>query len=297
VESLPQRLSDFINRRLKQIPAVRNWQANRQFNVERALIKNRPIVTTEHASVLHFSVNKVATQYTKRVMLRCAAENGLLPVRMSDYAWINEFPYLFTLSAEEVKQYLHVFRPHGFLYTVFGGLVEGLSDIQDYRTVIMLRDPRDVLVSGYYSYKLSHKIPPSHGKASEFEAFRAKVQSQTVDEYVIEMSEDTRWRMQQYIDLRKSGPAVTILRYEDMIADFSTWLSRLLQHCQWDISQTLKEQLLNEALQTKRIKQEKTSSHKRQLFPGDHKRKLQPQTIEYLNNYFSSILKELDYQY
>lgn len=138
-------------------------------------------------------------------------------------------------------------------------------------------------------------MPPSHSKASEFEVFRARVQSQTVDEYVIEMSEDTRWRMQQYIDLSQSGPAVMILRYEDMIADFATWLSRLLQHCQWEISQTLKEQLLNEALQTKSIKQEKTASHKRQVFPGDHKRKLEPQSIEYLNNYFSSILQELDY--
>ncbi len=296
LESFPHRLSAYIRRRLQKIPAIRSWQTNRQFGVERALLKNRPIDTTEQPSVLHFSVNKVATQYTKRVMLRCAEENGLLPVRMSDYAWFNEFPYLFTLSAAEVQPYLHVFRPHGFLYTVFGGLVEAIPDIQKYRTVVMLRDPRDVLVSGYYSYKISHKMPPSQSKASDFEVFRARVQSQTVDEYVIEMSEDTRWRMQQYLDLRKTGPGVTILRYEDMIADFPAWLNRLLEHCQWKISPSLKEKLLHEAMQAKSSKKEKTTSHKRQVFPGDHKRKLEPQTIDHLNNYFSSILNELGYK-
>jgi len=73
------------------------------------------LIRSSH-SVIHYSVNKAASQYTKRIMLRCGEENGLLPVRMSDYAWAKEFPYLFTLSAEEVKPYLHIFRPHGYLY-------------------------------------------------------------------------------------------------------------------------------------------------------------------------------------
>lgn len=291
-----RRIKTLLRRGLDQTPLFRAWQTNREFRVERALLKARPISITDQTSVIHYSVNKAATQYTKRIMLSCGKENGLIPVRMSDYAWNKEFPYLFTLSAEEVKPYLHIFRPRGFLYTVFGGLVEGIPNIQDYRTVIMIRDPRDVLVSGYYSYSKSHAVPRSGSKAKEFQAFRDRINNKTVDEHVVEMSQNTRWRMQQYLELRRSCPAVCILRYEDMIADFTIWLEQLLAHCQWEISPSLRDQLLNEADWGRNIKQENTSSHRRQVTPGDYKRKLQTKTIDYLNEYLSDVLSEFGYR-
>jgi len=291
-----KKLKSLVRRSLCQIPQVRAWQLNREFHVERALLDNKPIATADQTSVIHYSVNKAATQYTKHIMLRCGEENELLPVRMSDYAWFKEFPYLFRLSTDEVKPYLQLFRPHGFLYTVFGGLIEGVPNIQDYRTVVMIRDPRDVLVSGYYSYSKSHAMPQSPTKAAEFRAFRAKIIDQGIDDYVIEMSENNRWRMQQYIDLRRSCPTVCILKYEDMIADFPTWLDKLLTHCQWQISPTLRDQLINEAAQAGSKKPEDKTNHRRQVTPGDHKRKLQDKTIEHLNEYFSEVLNEFGYQ-
>lgn len=117
---------------------------------------------------------------------------GLLPVQMSTYAWNADFPYLFTLSAEAVKPYLHIFRPQGYLYTVFGGLVEGIPDGHPYRTVIMVRDPRDVLVSGFYSYAYSHIAPPSEEKVEEFTEWRTFVQNLTLDEYAMEISRNLR---------------------------------------------------------------------------------------------------------
>jgi len=297
MKSLPRRLIASVRFKLKQAPVLRNWQINRQFRVERALLKCRPIATSSNTSVLHFSINKAATQYTKRIMLRCGEENGLVPVRMSAYAWVSEFPYLFTLSAEEVKPYLHIFRPRGFLYTFFGGLVEGIPNMQDYRTVVMIRDPRDALVSAYYSYSKSHPTPQSSTKAAQFKRLKTRLSNMTVDEYVMEESKNLRWRMSQYLELKGAGLAISVLKYEDMILDFQTWLNELLAHCQWEISSTLREQLLNEAGRNSHIKQEDTASHRRQVTPGEHKRKLQNVTVEYLNECLSDVLRGFGYQH
>lgn len=291
-----KKLETLAKQRLKQIPLVQAWQTNREFRIERALINSKHVESSNQTSVIHYSVNKAATQYTKRIMLRCGEENGLIPVRMSDYSWVSEFPYLFTLNADDVKPYLHVFRPKGFLYTVFGGLVEDIPHIENYRTVIMVRDPRDMLVSAYYSYSKSHAPPKSKSKAAEFQQLREKLSKMSVDEYVIDMCQNTKWRLGQYLNLQDSTPSVCILRYEDMIADFSTWLEKLLEHCEWQISKQLKDQLLKEAEQSKRLKKEDHSSHRRQVTPGDHKRKLQDNTITYLNEYFEEALSELGYQ-
>lgn len=293
---IPQSLSSAVSRKLRQTPLLRDWYTNRQFRIERALLKGKSPATSSHPSVLHFSVNKAATQYTKRIMIRCGEENGLLTVRLSDYAWVKEFPYLFTLSAEDVKQYLHIFRPTGYLYSVFGGLVEGIPNIQAYRTVVMIRDPRDALVSGYHSYSKSHAVPQAKSKAEDFLAFRERISKQTLDDYVMEMSGNTRWRMQQYLDLSRSYPGVCVLKYEDMIADFESWLNRLLAYCDWQISPALRDKLLAEASQTRSKKVEDVSKHRRQVIPGEHKRKLERPTVEYLDECFADILRGFGYE-
>ena len=274
---------------------MRTLQTRRRFRIERDLLNGRTHKVVPHSSILHFSINKAATQYTRRILLRCARENGLLPVQMSAYAWNSDFPYLFTLSAEEVKPYLHIFRPEGYLYTVFGGLVEGIPNLEAYRTVIMIRDPRDVLVSGYYSYAYSHQMPKTNAKMDEFEEWREFVQNLTIDEYALEISQNLRERLQKYLAVTAVHPQVCVLKYEEMIGDFSTWLDHLLAYCQLEISAGLHQELLNEARRSSHKKQEEVSQHRRQVTPGEHQQKLKPETVDYLNNYLADVLEGFGY--
>lgn len=281
--------------KLLTLPGLRQWSQNREFAVERKLLKSQELPTNDQPSVIHYSVNKAATQFTKSILLRCGQENGLITARFSDYAWVSSTPYLFTLSKEEVQEYLHVFRPKGILYTVFGGLVEDIPEIDQYRTIVMLRDPRDVLVSGYFSYSTSHAIPESTEKAKDFQQFRNRIKNLEIDDYVKEMCENTKWRMSQYMALKKATSSSCILRYEDMIADFPNWFDALLEHCQWETSDALKSQILSEAQRTRNPRKEDVSNHRRQVTPGDYERKLKPETIEYLNEQLSEALSEFNY--
>ncbi len=280
---------------LRRLPVLRTLKTRRRFRIERDLLNGRTHTVVAHPSILHFSINKAATQYTRRILLRCACENGLLPVQMSAYAWHNNFPYLFTLSAEEVKPYLHIFRPEGYLYTVFGGLVEGIPNLEAYRMVIMVRDPRDVLVSGYYSYAYSHEAPRAKAKMDEFEEWREFVQSLTIDEYALEISQNLRERLRKYLAVTAVHPHVCVLKYEEMIGDFPTWLDRLLAYCQLEISTGLRRELLNEAQRTSRKKKEEIRQHRRQVTPGEYQQKFKPETVDYLDTYLADVLEGFNY--
>jgi len=282
--------------KLNTLPVARQWQQNKEFSVERKLLKGQVVSSVNKPSVIHYSVNKAATQYTKSIMLRCGQENGLVPARFSDYAWVSSCPYLFDLSKEAVKPYLQVFQPKGFVYTVLGGLVEGIPNIENYRPVIMIRDPRDVLVSAYYSYSTSHGVPHSKEKATEFLELRNRILAMTVDEYVKEMCEESKWRMSQYIELNSTCPSARIMKYEDMISDFSGWFEALLNHCEWSISDKLRDQIETQAEKASNPSKENTSKHRRQVTPGDYERKLKPETIEYLNDYLSECLVAFNYR-
>ena len=46
-----------------------------------------------------------------------------------------------------MENYKHIFKSKGYLYRVFGGMVEGIEDLENYKIVLATRDPRDILVS------------------------------------------------------------------------------------------------------------------------------------------------------
>jgi len=179
---------------------------------------------------------------------------------------------------------------------VFGGRVESIPDIEKYRPVIMIRDPRDVLVSAYYSYSTSHSVPNDKNKAEEFLALREKISKLSVDEYVKEMCSETEEIMSQYVELNNTCPSARVMKYEDMIADFSEWFETLIGHCEWTVSTQLREQIAAQAEKARTPSSEDSSRHRRQVLPGDYKRKLKPETITYLNHQLADCLRSFDYR-
>lgn len=278
-------------------PLIYPWITNNRFRVERRLIKgiNHGTSARAHKSIIHFSVNKAATQYAKGILQRCAKENGLTHAQLNEYARHSDFPYLDHLSAPEMVQYRHIFRPSGYLYSVFGGMIEGIPDLGNYHIILMIRDPRDVLTSRFFSLAYSH-LPPGRNKVERFNNSVAFAHQAGIDRFVIDWSEKTRKIYQRYLDLLVSRQSnVYVTKYEDMMADFPTWLNGVLDYCELEVSPNLKLDLLEEARRS-RPEKENISRHARQATPGDHKKKLQPATIERLDAVFSNILAGFKYE-
>ena len=275
---------------------LREFQLRRKRPVEWALIRRRHQTANTHPSILHFSVNKAATQYVMDLLKRIGAANGMTPAHLHGYAFNSNFPFLDHLSAEEMQSYAYVFKPQGYAYTVFGGAIEGIPNMEAYRAVLMVRDPRDVLTSMYYSSAYSHAVPGATGdKREDFLQRRAHTREISIDQFVLENAERERSIYQRYKDtLLDKYPGVYFTRYEEMTADFDAWLTGLTTYCELEVSPALRRAIYAEAEKIRPAK-ENIHAHVRKGQPGDYLNKLQPETIARLNEIFAQTLK--DYQY
>jgi hypothetical protein len=86
---------------------------------------------------------------------------------------------------------------------------------------------------------------------------------------------------------------VLVVKYEHMVRDFPAWLDQILQF--WGLPKRTRTVawLLRKADFT--VSREDPNSHKRQVQPGDHRRKLKPETIRLLDEIFADVLDALDY--
>jgi hypothetical protein len=276
---------------------VKKRELQRRFRTELELIKGTHKNPNEHPSIIHFSFHKAATQYVSSVLRRCAVENGMVPVAIHDYAFDTDFPVLHFLTAEEMNQYQHIFKTQGYVYTAFGGgMVEGIADLDLYKIVFVARDPRDILVSHYYSVAHSHRVPDRTGnKYERFMKSRAFAKASTIDEWALFRSDrlhDIYVRYQKL--LLDPYPHTYRTTYEHMVSDFSSWLRSLLDYAELNVSTGLFESLLQENARM-RPREENIQKHVRKGQPGDYRNKLKPETIDALNEKFASILVMFGY--
>lgn len=266
------------------------------FAVEKALLAGTHRTRSQQPGILHFSLNKAATQYTKNVLRAIAKENNLTAVGMNEWAFGSTQPYLDHLTHAEMESYKQVFKPKGYLYSVFGGMIENIDHLEAYKIVLMVRDPRDILVSSYFSTAFSHPPPGElSDKRAAFEQKRAWAKSIQIDEYVLAEAPRLLKNLQRYNQLLLSRyPHTLVLRYEEMIGDFEGWLSKLIHYTGCTVTASLRQKLL-ENHHRQRPVGENIDRHLRKGVAGDYREKLQPETIAELDKLLGNLLPVFGY--
>jgi hypothetical protein len=152
------------------------------------------------------------------------------------------------------------------------------------RKVLMVRDPRDALVSQYFSSAYSHSIP-RHGNADDGSAKallneRKIALASPIDTFVLPRAKNMLNAMLSYRAVAAS-PTTRVFRYEDwifrkkeLIGESSRWLDL-------PADDDAVEQML--AWADVRPVAEDPRAFIRKVTPGDHREKLKPETIESLN--------------
>lgn len=285
-------LKKVFNKEKNNCANDKEYSYQQQFNVELELIEGIHKNTNTHQSIIHFSFNKAATQYVKSILVSCAVENQMVHAGINEYAFNTKFPFLDHLSAEEMKKYQHIFKKIGYLYSVFGGMIEGIPELDAYKILLGVRDPRDMLVSSYYSQAISHPVPDKNGsKYDDFMKRRERARESSIDQYVLEESIKMNSIFEKYYNLLlKPYKNVYVTKYEDMVYDFNDWLNGLLNYCDLQVSEELRKKIINDNEKMKPAKED-IKKHLRKGMPGDYKEKLQQATIQQLNETFSKTLE------
>ncbi|HEY2090554.1 MAG TPA: sulfotransferase domain-containing protein [Thermoanaerobaculia bacterium] len=279
---------------LAATPILRTLWLRRRYRAELALLHGESPSPSEHPSIVHFSLNKAATQFVKSILVRSGTEARMVPVGFHALAFASSLPYLDELPADEMERYREAFRPRGYVYSPFGGPIEGVS-FDGFRVILMVRDPRDLLVSEYFSVAFSHMLPADRAKRREFAARRRFAIENGVDAYALRFCDRTRTTFERYARTFLGPTNVHFTKYETMIARFEPWVRELLAFCELEPSAELMRAFLVEGTAPAPA-QDDTRSHRRQVSSGDYLRKLRPETIAQLNENLASVLAEFGYR-
>ncbi len=286
--------SDLTRKAINRSTLLHNLYVRVRFPIEGQLLNGAHRSSNSHPSIIHFSVSRSATQSTKGILSRCAKENGMTPAHLNGYAEAKGMPFFDRLSANQMETYKQVFKPKGYIYSVFGGFVRGIPELERYLIILMIRDPRDSLTSLYYSNAFTHSLPIGRTNEPAFLANRNRVRKMSVDDFVLSEKDQYCEKYRVYMKELENSPNVLVTKYEDMISDFANWLDTILSFCSLSCSETTRNKLIAEARRSQNTKENKMR-HKRQVTPGDHRRKLIPETIAKLNADLADILSAYGY--
>jgi len=179
------------------------------------------------------------------------------------------------------------------------------------RPIVHLRDPRDVLTSMFYSYCFMHagEIEPNTG-------YRKEVAEAGIDKFVLDMVSDEFYsyrgdygigsrykkhvgtildRYERYLAELLGRPNTIVVSYEEMVLAFPNWLKKILSAFSLTNPEETGEIVAAHHASSVAAGEEDVWSHKRKVTPGDHREKLQPETIVRLNEVFAPVLDKLGY--
>jgi len=169
----------------------------------------------------------------------------------------------------------------------------GASAIRRLRKVIVVRDPRDMLVSRYFSTKYSHGFKP-RGTPQFAQLIGQLIEDGQfdLDSYCLFYSWIVNSDFFTYREIIRDYNT-KIFRYEDFIYDKNILIYGI---CNWFNIQLVKEKLDSIAATYEAIPEvERPNDHMRQAHPGDYLRKLKPSTITTLNSVLSEYMSMFGY--
>jgi hypothetical protein len=190
------------------------------------------------------------------------------------------------------------FPSNGYCFSGFRGIpisFFGAPALTRLRKILIVRDPRDMLVSRYFSTKFSHGFD-TEKRTSQFSRMIGQIVEDTgtdIDKYSLFYSWAVNAEYFFYRDII-ADPKTLVIKYEDFVYDRSHLASAI---CSWVGLDISRERILFIVEPYDSIPAtEQPTKHVRQAHPGDYRRKLNPTTISALNGVLGEFLAKFGYR-
>jgi len=248
-----------------------------------------PETTSNDPSVVFITMHKAGSVIANEILASLLGPEGLVHVNFATNAFdlgVREQPY----CAERV----HLLRTPGYYFGAFRQTTsDWFGDLSSNRLIFQIRDPRDCIVSLYFSYRYSHPEPGNGSVTPLFDSLRKEARQSNIDEYAIKKIDEYLKRFRIINSLMDKFQNHILVRYEDMVLCFRQWLSDISDFLGVNPSQETLGALMK--LANFDVAKEDVNLHKRQVTPGDFSRKLAPETQKKLTEAFSCYLEKFRY--
>lgn len=161
------------------------------------------------------------------------------------------------------------------------------------KKILLVRDPRDAIVSAYFSFTKSHRLPETGQLLEDMVKRRQTMQGLELENYALSRVSQVKEAFNKYHQVFSHDPLLKVYRYEDIIFNKFNWIKNMLAFL--DLS--LEDDRIEMIAKKHDIVpgQEDSEKHIRKVKPGDHKEKLSPECISKLNTTLQDILERYNY--
>jgi hypothetical protein len=262
--------------------------SNEQFRVITAKqIENTP------KSALFYTTHKCASTFMQKLLIKLSAEGDYT---LNDYAsaiWslgnkldINQDKKNYLQHFLE-KNYDRLFYLKGEIYGPLRFPID-FPNRKAFQHLFFLRDPRDVIVSSYYSFGFTHALPPNSKGEKNLLKVREEIQQKSIDQYAIDFSDELVQRYNGFKNLRENCDSYIYLKYDDFTSNTKQFILNLTNYLNISLTNNDIELLCKEASPVQKNIQKE--NHKRSGKSGQFMNELQPETVLILNKKFKETL-------
>lgn len=250
-------------------------------------------------SVYAFSLPKAGSTLFFLMLRDICYASGISWVDLPSYSFLNGFQFD---SKSMNKKNLNIYNNDvGHCFCGFRFLPNKiqLHGLEHLKIALLVRDPRDILVSHYFSMKYSHNKFETTSmnidnirRRDKFLYLYNAANNNTLDEYVIGSSDHIKNSFNTYMKII-DYENIEIYRYEDIVFNKLKWIESIAHHFGWSVPC----EVLNQIVSQYDIfpEHEDITKHIRKVTPGDYKEKLSLKTIYFLDKKFSDIYKIFGY--
>ena len=189
----------------------------KKFKKEIDFFENKNFNTVDKESILFFTSHKSASTFFDKFFYLIRNSQKRICINVDQY---NTF--ILENKFNHSESFLGKFKSRGYIFGPIRTYLK-IPNLQNYKIVLFLRDPRDVLVSDYFSTKFSH-----NSINQELILEKKKVQNKTIDEFVLWKSGYYKKKYESYLPLLELKN-VKYIRYNDFIENPNEIKDKLLE--------------------------------------------------------------------
>ncbi len=219
--------------------------------------------------------------------------SSVLEARGVPHVAISELAFGAGLPASHLLNPEDVIFEKGYCYRGYRAFPDYLYkfDLAAKKKILLIRDPRDMVISNYFSLGKSHVVPAAGAVRDELLTLRDEASAAGPDTFCLLDIDNFVSGFARYEHLL--GTDIKVYRYEDVIFNKEAWLSDMLTYLEIEASR----ELIRSVAQENDVipGEERPERHIRQVYPGNFRKHLKNETIAKLNALLRPILQRYHY--